>query len=254
MTLKPDEMARLESDALAFNKEHISFLSEASNALFAVDASKDPVIDALALLVGMWRGGFAPRDNQKNALNDVGRWIERRVKQDIRIDAERLRLEIGWLKRLAKGKDAPDRGKKNERRGIRREFGDGLESLRQERDRFDRAPKPPDVDEEPKPPTELPERFEARFVDFKAAREARGNAKRRLRRGREPRDVLLAVLPTDAMIVPLAERLVASTTRTQGFHELFDRVEKSGGRSSAFEVTKWTDDGDAKFIEIIAVF
>lgn len=95
MTLRSSEMKRLELQSASFKAEgHNAYLAEAINA---VRASGDPGA-AVQLLTALWNGA---RANQKDAINDVRRWIEGRLREEPGVSAQRVLLELGWLRRLS---------------------------------------------------------------------------------------------------------------------------------------------------------
>lgn len=96
MTLRSDEMARLWSDSSKLHgRNHKAWLAEAMNA---VRTTRDPRL-AIELLEKLRRGQRSK--NERDAIADVGRWLEQRVRREPRVPLERLLVELGWLRRMA---------------------------------------------------------------------------------------------------------------------------------------------------------
>ncbi len=94
MTLSSSEMKRLEAHGASFTAEgHKSYLAEAINA---VRTSGEPRV-ALQLLVAL---SASARSDQKAAISDVRKWIERRLREEPGVSPQRFLLELGWLRRL----------------------------------------------------------------------------------------------------------------------------------------------------------
>ncbi|MDI3290984.1 hypothetical protein [Polyangium sp. 15x6] len=97
--LKGPDLARLRSQVSGFSSSnHFRYLSE---ALQTTRASNDPV-EALALLKAMWGTAYAKTPDEKNSLNDVGLWLERRLRETPGVDAQRIALELAWARRIAR--------------------------------------------------------------------------------------------------------------------------------------------------------
>lgn len=98
MTIDRKSLERLEKDAGSFDsKNHQGYLAQ---ALECVRETQDPV-EALILLEKMFGSSFGGRPNERKALNDVGKWLEARLAQEPPASAERIALELGWLRRMA---------------------------------------------------------------------------------------------------------------------------------------------------------
>ena len=94
MTLSSREMKRLEQhSALLGADRHKAYLAEAIDVL----RSSGEVRLVLRLLTALWHGA---RGNQKEAIGDLRRWIESRLLEEPKISAERMLLELGWLRRM----------------------------------------------------------------------------------------------------------------------------------------------------------
>jgi hypothetical protein len=103
MTLSSREMKQLELHSASFVAEgHNAYLSEAINAA-QTSGRPDMALQLLKAMSGDARG------NQQQAILDVCRWIERRLREEPSIPAERFLLELGWLRRLCVARLA-DRG------------------------------------------------------------------------------------------------------------------------------------------------
>lgn len=94
MTLRSTEMRRLEAQSATLqSKGHKSVLAEAINA---TRVSRDPRA-SLQLLLALSKHA---RKDQKQALDDVRRWIQDRLREEPTVTADRLLLELGWLRRM----------------------------------------------------------------------------------------------------------------------------------------------------------
>lgn len=94
MTLSSTEMQRLEEQSASFHKPgHKIFLSEAMNA---TRGSLSPLA-SVKLLSMLSRNA---RKDQQDAIRDVRRWIDGRLRDDPKITTERFLLELGWLRRM----------------------------------------------------------------------------------------------------------------------------------------------------------
>jgi hypothetical protein len=112
MTLSHSEMKHLELRSASFIAEgHKAYLPEAINAV-RTSGQPDMALHLLAALSSNARG------NQEQAIADVRRWIEHRLREEPSMTAERFLLELGWLRRLCVTRLAePDSRPRSEQRG-----------------------------------------------------------------------------------------------------------------------------------------
>ncbi|MBM3677892.1 MAG: hypothetical protein FJW96_08430 [Actinobacteria bacterium] len=210
-------MLALEQQALTLGGDVGTYLAEAVHALRRGD---DPV-DALRLLADI-SSSYASRREQRNALNRVGTALSSRIRRDPHVAAERLLLEVSWLKRLTTGLAAPQGQPTDD--WARPE---ALSALAQRRQRSEQGSRPrhdarkSEPSAKP-PPARLPDSFRAKFVDLAAARGARRNRNDRRKVGREPKDVRLDLRPVDPIYDALASGLHCRTNRSQGMDEVFE--------------------------------
>lgn len=131
MAIDPQSLGQLEKDATPFvTKNHQAYLSQ---ALECIRETQDPV-EALRLLEKMFSSPFAIRKNMKGALNDVGKWLEKRLDKEPNVSADRIALELGWLRRLATVVEAEaTKEQKNKVIGSKIAFGEKLESIAKKR-------------------------------------------------------------------------------------------------------------------------
>ena len=254
-------LERLRAAASGFvTKNHGTYLAE---ALQCTDQTKDPV-EALRLLHAMWGSSYGSRPDQKIALNDVGKWLEARLHLEPSASADAIALELGWLRRLARiAEDAKLRENGHDRRppgapvpllafGKRIARIEEMRSAalaRVEKVRVVAAPKPAP----PPPPDKLPSAFEAEFVDFADARQARKKARERQQSGKPSKERLLAIRPTDPQLVSLAAGLVCSVTATQGFDAPFETSQLNGGAPCSFYVTAIEEQDGKRLARTIAM-
>jgi len=138
--LKGPDLVLLQSQMSGFtSSSHVRYLSE---ALQTTRASNNPG-EALALLRAMWGTAYAKTAEEKRSLNDVGAWLERRLREDLGVDAGRIALELAWGRRIARIAEArakEERSGANEHSDSRQKgswdrpggecvFGKDLESL-----------------------------------------------------------------------------------------------------------------------------
>lgn len=238
----PRTLKDLQEAARSFNtKNHSSYLAE---ALQILRDTADPLA-ALKLLCAMWGSPFASRVEQREALNEVGLWLEDRIYREPDADPDVITWELGWLRRFVHIAIASS--EKDHRPELRRseqgrqetppiqEFGgriNGIEKRRTEAAEAQRLlpiaravqpPLPP-----PTPlPTQLPRMFQAGFVDFVDARQARQTARKRAKSGKPAKERWLDLRPVDPRLEPLAAGLVCSVHSTKGFDELFEAEQQS---------------------------
>ena len=262
MSSRDRDLERLRDDARSMaSKTHRSYVSD---AMHCIRDTGDP-IEGLALLRAMWNTGHARRDNQKRALDQVGHWLENALREDqYRVSVDRILWKLGWLGRMivaheasepngrSRGdKDSPRSDAKNRR--SRRpgnsapRFGADIARLRAARERaFDlarrgSAPRDsesrPHRDIGPAQPIELPPVFEARLASFADARTAWKTAAKRRKKGRDPKDRLLAIRATSPELRPLTADIVCSLLGTDGMAELFKRAVAIGGSCPLFRIS-----------------
>ncbi len=258
MTLARQRYQQIPGEAARFSsKSHVSFLSDAMHAAQRADSEgrPDPGLESLNLLGCLWR---SCRPDQKNALNNVGQWLERRLtKADVKtILQERIMEDIGWMKREATAVSASaadartpgprDTDPRGRRETIKRGFGDDIEGLRLKRQRLrDKAERISDQPRAPASPIGLPARFEALFDDFILARGSVKKHRQRVSAKKSPRDKVFYLHPSSSDLTELAKGLYLSTLSTEGFLEFFDYASKKGGAAVAFfvEGTRETPQG-----------
>ena len=244
MSLSSELAQRLRAEASRFQTEnHVQYLSDAISAVRRglFEGAQDPGLEALRLLVAMWRSGYASRTGPKRALNDVGQWLEKRLRHDTA--PKDLLLQLIWMKRLtaANAKFVKQQSLRVEgREQPRRAFGDRMEQI--ERDRRRRRQKKEEarlrsVVVEVVQPKELPDSFSVEFQDLNQARQANRNYRTRLKKKKAPKDVALSLRPVDEMLRPLAEGLYLNTIGTDGVVDVFEAINKKGGKVVAF----WVD-------------
>jgi hypothetical protein len=257
----------LQSKGSGFRtKNHHRFLSEAFQC---TRTTGDPV-EALALLAALPRAGYAGRGSggqeEIKALNDIGLWLESRLNHEPSASADRIALELAWMRRISRIKEAePNRydgaapanaqqapahghgGHQAHGTSARTElrFGSKIEAIRQRREKARlsaartapkaNAPAPPPRSA-PAVPTRLPEVFAAEFVDLAAARKARKDAREREKRQKTPQGPrFLPIQPANPSLRPVAAGLVCST-HLDGFKRYFDAVAENAGVSRPFYV------------------
>ena len=240
MSLTAQDMQRLEHAAREIVRGGVTYIADALRCLLD---TRDP-IDALTLLRALWGSSHAKRDQPKAGLDDVGQWLEQRIRNDIDISAERLALELGWLQRLVTVHGAPnaDRDDHDRRPSRRAEistapFGAHIELLRARREaalaraagvdpvasrgeESARAALPP-----PPPPRRehLPDVFEVRFANWQVALEAFKHARKRLKEGKSLKHRSIDVTPVEVDLQPLATDLACSLLHTDGMTQLLDQ-------------------------------
>ncbi|WP_437635836.1 hypothetical protein [Sorangium sp. So ce854] len=265
--LTSKELATLQAQAAGFStSNHVRYLSE---ALEATKATGDPV-EGLALLRALPEAGYAGRrggeQKEVDALNDVGAWIEQRLLRDPRVLAERVVLELAWIRRHARIAAAEVRAGRAGERPVQQtrpnspskhpmhhssgrptlRFGDRLDRVRQRREEAERAARaavaavraPPSVAAAPAQeplPDRLPDVIEVEFVSFAEARKARQDARKREKLDKLPKERLLPIQPVDPRLRPLAAGLVCSTWLA-GFWDVVDSIATAGGVSRPFFV------------------
>jgi hypothetical protein len=105
MTLRSTDMKRLWGDSSSLHlRNHKGWLAEALNAL---TSTGDPNV-AVELLQKMRRD--VGSDHERRALDDVVRWLEKRLGMERTVTTARLLWELGWLRRMAVARIAEHRG------------------------------------------------------------------------------------------------------------------------------------------------
>lgn len=117
-------MLRLKQEAEKMSTSvHRTYLCEVLNTLAGPNPSADAGQHALRLLSAMWGTAYASSANTKAALNDVGTWLERRLREGV--STELLLKEVGWLKRLVKfGERTTNRSQQQRDAIIKKTFGE----------------------------------------------------------------------------------------------------------------------------------
>lgn len=247
-TLTPADFERIEADAAHLTtKGHTGALEVVLRIVRSLQQRDfaDPALDTLQVLAGMWGRSPFHTPATKQGLDDIGAWLEARLGQ--RIDAAHLLLEASWLKRAIVGigtheYDGPG--------PHARRFGSAtrLQALRKQRTPAavppPAPPHPVKADPKPKhtpppeaPALELPLTTGARFKDFNAfnsARDANKRLKDDLKKGKPATDRRIAVVVDHPALQGHAFTISPTTS---GWHELFARIDKAGGRQLSFRVT-----------------
>lgn len=256
MRLGSEDFARLAQDARNLNEQSKAYLSD---ALESLRQEQDPVV-TLQFLVALSGSPYARRDEQIEALDGVGRWLEERLHRDPGITIERLRLELGWLRRMvvanhAEATSAPRphgqaRGPSKPRSAA---FGRHLAQLRQQRQAVlggraraearAEAPASAPVREDTAPAL-LPDVFRVMFADIHALRTARKDAKKRAKNQQSAKDRLLALRPVDAALAGLAANLHCWLLGTDGMSAVLDAMDAQAGVAPAMYVRR-SDIADA---------
>lgn len=246
MALTSKEFTRLQDAARGFSatKNHLHYLSEVLNCL----ASTEDPFAPLELLRAMWSSTHAGRQQQEEALHEVGKWLDEQLSEDPHIAVDTLALRVGWLRRLAtyhaeKTRQAPrtsiSRTAAPRRQEVKPEFGKYIDRLRQRRIKGNAvAPLEVPLPPVPAPPQTLPPVFGVRFKSFLQAREANKTARQRAKSGKAAKETRLELLPTDESLMPLAHHLCCSTIHTVGLDLLFAEVERRSGVAVAFYITE----------------
>jgi hypothetical protein len=238
-----------------------SYLAEALENLRLGD---DPV-NTLELLRALWGTGYASGPAQKAALEAVGSWLEQRLRRERGVSVERLRSELGWLRRMvmaqrAWNKDRPDTRARGMFDGARQrsgppasvkptgpKFGHKLDELRSARTRAlkNMSAPPPAASPSAVPrgvtvprPSELPEVFAVAFADIRDVRQARRKAKERRDNHKKPKDRLIALRAVEAALAPLTANLACSLAETPGLEAVFAAMDAQGGISPRFYVCR----------------
>lgn len=239
----------IDAQARAMATEgHSAFLAAAITGLRARDG--DPVIETLRLLRAMWGTSLASRPLQQVALNDVGVWLERRLRREPMIPAAALLEEATWIRRLAKyyvfaGPRASVSGPPS-----RPQFGERIDDLERRRHAAP-AERPRDLvagkvssPAVPLAPTSMPDEFEVVLEDLVQAREALRKWKERTKRGKPPRDRALPVKPVLKALSSLSVGLYVSFESTAGLVGAFEHYASKGG-GGPFILTVVARSGDA---------
>jgi hypothetical protein len=217
-------LRQLQAAARSFNtKNHVSYLAE---ALQCLRETEDPVA-ALRLLHAMCGSPFASRADQRAALHDIGFWIEARLYREPAAGHDAIAWELGWLRRFAHSASTTSEESKPRDSSLPLEFGRRIARIEKRRAEEAAAQRqlllasaaPPP---EPPPPTHLPPVFQASFVDFGDARQARQTARKRAKSGKPAKERWLELRPVDPRLQQLAAGLVCGVQSTEGFDALLD--------------------------------
>lgn len=243
MALSKADFERLRTSAGSFaTKNHAHFLAE---AMQCIRSTGDPT-EALILLRAMWGSPYASRSDQRIALNDIGKWLEQLLGRDPKQSAERVALQLGWLRRLTffskeeqrKQSRATARPGGGPPRDIQREFGERIDGIRRRRlEATTVAQAEASRPAAPPPPQSLPAYVAVRFRDFLAARDVRKKAKERAKKGKAPNETFLDLYPVEDQLTGLAAGLCCSSVHTEGFEALFLESEKRNNAPVPFFVT-----------------
>lgn len=245
MSIDSATLRRLEHDAAKLgDRNHVGYLAEVMHALSVPGA--EPT-EALRLLRAMWGTAYASREWQKQALNDVGRWLEREIQDGV--DAATLRQKVGWLKRLS---GTGPQNAHSDSRSDRCIFGDRLTQAKPQRPPKPTSPKrqvakTPEVSVQPEVTRPLPDELVVQFTDFIAARAAYQSYKKRVDAGKAPKPKVLPLTPANPEFARAAKMLSCSTTETAGFAAVFRVIEASGGRAKPIRASDFVE-RDGKLI------
>lgn len=249
MSLTASEMKRLDVDAHAIASR--SCRGYIADALVCLRDTRDPIAP-VALLRAMWGTAHARRAYQKAALDDAGRWLEKRLGLQPDITPEQFVLELGWLQRLmaihgaSDDRDRRSAPRSTGQHGHDRDepaFGAHLDRLRQRRESLlaaaaeasaHRAAAQDDLKLPEARPTQLPGSFEACFTSWQEAMSAFRKARERRRDKRPAKDRLLPVQPIADDLRPLAADIACSLLDTEGMNELEARAIADVGKLPAF--------------------
>jgi hypothetical protein len=105
----------------------------------------------------------------------------------------------------------------------------------------------PPLPSPPPPPSQLPPVFQAGFVDFIEARQARQTARKRAKSGKPAKERWLEIRPVDPMLGPLATDLVCGVHSTEGFDALFEAEQQT------FYVTAFEEREEKKIVISLAL-
>lgn len=249
------EMPAVEQAAQRMaTRNHATYLRMVLDELRRPNA-EDSVIEALRLLRVVWGGPYARRPEPLAALNDVGRWLERRIERTPGISPRELALEVAWLRRLAvffqSNRRDPTRSLNPPR--PTRSFGDRIADLVRIRKGLAEvsiaesvtpgqkqvAPVTPVL---PPTPTVLPPSFMARFANIADARKAWSAAKKRKKLGKPAKERLLAIVPEAGELLPLTRNLRVSVQLTVGFDRYMEELASNPSRDIAFRVAEHQGD------------
>lgn len=231
----------LERLAVRFGtRAHIAWLAE---ALTAARAAPDDALAALELLAALQGTPYARRSGPRAALSDVGGWLEKHLTAHPALTAERLTVELGWLRRLAVAEEKRTGG--GHPAPAVRPFGRSLPTLRARRPAADAKPpnRPGDTiaeppSPEPRPPEPPPTHYAVGALDVLAAREVWKVARKRLKTGKAPKDKRI---PLAARTADGGPPLEASFALTAGLADVFGAFDARGGQVHDFYVIAWDD-------------
>jgi hypothetical protein len=263
MRLGSGDFDRLARDARGLNEQSKSYIAE---ALESLRQENDPIA-TLRLLVALSGSPYARRHDQMEALDGVGRWLEERLRRDPGVAIERLRLELGWLRRMVivnHSQPAQDRRSHDKSRGPAQPrgpakphgsskpqsaaFGHDLAQLGRRRQvalgdqaqAESRAAAPASATKPGgmAPAPSLPDVFRVTFADVNALREARKNAKKRAKNDRPAKDRLLTLRPVDPAQAGLAGDLHCWLLGTDGMQAVLAAMDAHDGILPALYVRR----------------
>jgi hypothetical protein len=251
MRLGREDFDRLARDARSLTEQSKTYLADVLDSL----RQEDDPIATLMFLIALSGSPYARRNDQREAVDGVGRWLDERLRRDPGIAIERLRLELGWLRRMvimnhagaartqrppgtAHGPSTPQSAA----------FGNHLARLRQlrqaalgSRAQADarasaRVSAPERRDTAPAPT--LPEVFRVTFADINDLRKARKDAKKRAKNQQPAKDRQLALRPADATLAGLAADLRCWLLGTDGMPAVLAAMDAQSGIVPAFYVRR----------------
>lgn len=250
MSLGRSDFERLQRDARNLSDDAKPYLQRARDHL---RNTTNPV-DTLALLHVLWDSPYANRPDQKATLDAVGQWFEQRLRRDPAVSCEHLRLEIGWLRRIVVAgsserraqeqtkANAPQQGRKQQSQPPRHRnrkskqtkaaFGSNIDHLYESRERAKRLSGPASNAGEPEPAQsvrlEVPATLQVCLAP-EVLKDARKLAKKRIDKGKAPKDKLLALRPADPAFLVHTTDLYASLLHTDGMDELGAAIDANAG-------------------------
>ena len=101
MTLTSTQMRWLEAQSKDFGEAHKASLAE---AITAVRTTRSP--HAASRLLGLL--SRTARPEPRKALMDMRTWLDQRLHGEPGISAERVLLELGWMRRMCIGRKRVD--------------------------------------------------------------------------------------------------------------------------------------------------
>lgn len=235
------EVTRFDVSGSSHQQNHKRYVAEAAQCL----RGAEDALDALRFLDKLMTSPFASRQQERQALNDIGEWLGLRLLHEPYLDRTTLAWELGWLQRLVaiRGAQAGFAGRAPPNQGAPLTgFSGRIAEIekrraieaRAARSRARLAPRkaPPRA-----VPEQLPDVFEVEFADVDAARDARRTARKREKAGKTKKQVWLPLKPIDGRLRELAKGL-SCTLETKGCEAVFDDMVKGAGRPRAFWVAE----------------